>query len=68
MKTAPIRKAGGDFELIERDIPQPGRGQVRVKVEACGISQRHVGKGRYVAGFTISARPGSQELSILSAT
>jgi len=37
MKAAQISKAGGDWELVERDVPEPGRGQVRVKVEACGI-------------------------------
>jgi D-arabinose 1-dehydrogenase-like Zn-dependent alcohol dehydrogenase len=37
MKVAQISKPGGDFELVERDIAQPGPGQVRVKVEACGI-------------------------------
>src|SRR5712672_758034 len=37
MKAAQISKAGGDFELVERGIPEPGPGQVRVKVEACGI-------------------------------
>jgi D-arabinose 1-dehydrogenase-like Zn-dependent alcohol dehydrogenase len=37
MKVAQISKPGGDFELVERDIPEPGSGQVRVKVEACGI-------------------------------
>src|SRR6266566_4916411 len=37
MKVAQISKPGGDFELVEREIPEPGRGQVRVKVEACGI-------------------------------
>src|SRR5690349_3422187 len=37
MKAAQIGKAGGDFELVERDIPEPIAGQVRVKVEACGI-------------------------------
>jgi D-arabinose 1-dehydrogenase-like Zn-dependent alcohol dehydrogenase len=37
MKAAQISKAGGDWELVERDIPEPGLGQVRVKVEACGI-------------------------------
>ena len=37
MKAAQISKPGGDFELVERSIPEPGAGQVRVKVEACGI-------------------------------
>jgi D-arabinose 1-dehydrogenase-like Zn-dependent alcohol dehydrogenase len=37
MKAAQISKAGGDWELVELDIPEPGAGQVRVKVEACGI-------------------------------
>jgi D-arabinose 1-dehydrogenase-like Zn-dependent alcohol dehydrogenase len=37
MKTAQISKAKGDWELVERDIPEPGLGQVRVKVDACGI-------------------------------
>src|SRR5947207_1139643 len=37
MKVAQVSKPGGDFELVERDIPEPGTGQVSVKVEACGI-------------------------------
>jgi D-arabinose 1-dehydrogenase-like Zn-dependent alcohol dehydrogenase len=37
MKAAQISKPGGNWELVERDIPEPGAGQVRVKVEACGI-------------------------------
>jgi D-arabinose 1-dehydrogenase-like Zn-dependent alcohol dehydrogenase len=37
MKAAQISKAKGDWELVERDIPEPGAGQVRVKVDACGI-------------------------------
>src|SRR5437773_12354453 len=37
MKAAQIGKPGGDFELVERDIPEPGAKQVRMKVEACGI-------------------------------
>ena len=42
MKVAQISKPGGSFELIEREIPQPGAGQVRVKVEACGICHSDV--------------------------
>ncbi len=37
MKAAQISKPGGEFELVERDIPGAGPKQVRVKVEACGI-------------------------------
>ena len=42
MKLAQIRKPGGDWELVERDIPEPGPRQVRVKVEACGICHSDV--------------------------
>ncbi len=37
MRAVQIGKAGGAFEIVERDIPEPGPGSVRVKVEACGI-------------------------------
>ena len=37
MKAAQISKPGGNWELVERDIPEPSPDQVRVKVEACGI-------------------------------
>lgn len=42
MKAAQISKAGGDFKIVEREVPQPSRGQVRVKVEACGICHSDV--------------------------
>jgi len=42
MKAAQITKAGGDFALVRRDVPEPGPGQVRVKVEACGICHSDV--------------------------
>jgi D-arabinose 1-dehydrogenase-like Zn-dependent alcohol dehydrogenase len=37
MKVAQIPKAGADFQIIDREIPQPGVGQVRIKVHACGV-------------------------------
>jgi len=37
MKAAQISKPGGNFELVERPIPEPGPNQVRIKVEACGV-------------------------------
>jgi len=37
MKAAQISKAGGDFEIVEREIPKPGARHVRIKVQACGV-------------------------------
>jgi D-arabinose 1-dehydrogenase-like Zn-dependent alcohol dehydrogenase len=42
MKAAQIAKAGGDFEIVEREIPQPGPGHVRIKVQACGVCHSDV--------------------------
>jgi len=37
MKVAQIPKPGADFQIVERDIPKPSAGQVRIKVQACGV-------------------------------
>jgi 2-desacetyl-2-hydroxyethyl bacteriochlorophyllide A dehydrogenase len=37
MKAVQVSKPGGNFEVVERPIPEPGRAQVRIKVEACGV-------------------------------
>jgi D-arabinose 1-dehydrogenase-like Zn-dependent alcohol dehydrogenase len=37
MLVAQLSKAGSPFELVQRPIPEPGPGQVLIKVEACGI-------------------------------
>src|SRR5579862_7783956 len=42
MKAAQISKPGGDFEIVERDIPRPDAGQVRIKVQACGVCHSDV--------------------------
>jgi D-arabinose 1-dehydrogenase-like Zn-dependent alcohol dehydrogenase len=42
MKAAQVSKPGGDFELVDRPIPEPGNGQVRIKVQACGICHSDV--------------------------
>ena len=41
-KAAQIAKAGADFEIVERDIAQPGPGQVKIRVQACGICHSDV--------------------------
>lgn len=37
MKVAQVAAPGGAFQIVERPIPQPGAGEVRIKVRACGI-------------------------------
>lgn len=37
MKAVQISKPHGPFELVEREIPKPAFGEVRIKVQACGI-------------------------------
>jgi 2-desacetyl-2-hydroxyethyl bacteriochlorophyllide A dehydrogenase len=42
MRVMQITRPNGPFELVERDIPEPARGQVRIKVDACGICHSDV--------------------------
>jgi len=37
MRVVHVTRPGGPFELVEREITEPGAGQVRIKVEACGV-------------------------------
>jgi len=37
MRVAQIDRPNGSFEIVEREIPDPGPGWVRIKVQACGI-------------------------------
>jgi len=61
MKVAQVSKAGGPFEIVERDIPQPGPGQVRIKVEACGICHSDaLVKGALYPGLQLPRVPGHE--------
>ena len=42
MKVAQIAKPGADFEIVERNIPEPAANQVRIKVQACGVCHSDV--------------------------
>ena len=37
MHAIQVPQPNGPFEIVERDIPEPGAAQVRIKVQACGI-------------------------------
>jgi D-arabinose 1-dehydrogenase-like Zn-dependent alcohol dehydrogenase len=42
MKVAQIAKPGGDFEIVQREVPDAGAGHVRIKVQACGVCHSDV--------------------------
>src|SRR5260370_19680954 len=42
MKLAQVSSPGADFEIVEREIPEPGVGHVRIKVQACGLCHSDV--------------------------
>lgn len=37
MRAVQVSQPNGPLETVEREIPEPGAGEVRIKVEACGI-------------------------------
>ncbi len=56
MRVAQVTRPNGPFEIVEREIPEPGAGSVRVKVEACGVchSDSFTKEGS-LAGYSIPA-------------
>ena len=42
MRAVQVSRAKGPFEIVERDIPEPGSGSVRIKVQACGVCHSDV--------------------------
>ena len=68
MKVAQVPRPGADFELVMREIPEPARGQVRVRVEACGIchSDDLVKTGQW-PGLTYPRVPGHEIAGVIDA-
>jgi len=61
MKAVQVSKAGGPFEVVEREVPQPGPGQIRVKVGACGICHSDaLTRGGQFPGLTLPRVPGHE--------
>jgi D-arabinose 1-dehydrogenase-like Zn-dependent alcohol dehydrogenase len=42
MKVVQVSNPGADFQIVEREIPAPGAGHVRIKVQACGVCHSDV--------------------------
>jgi D-arabinose 1-dehydrogenase-like Zn-dependent alcohol dehydrogenase len=66
MKVAQIAKPGGDFEIVEREIPKPGLGHVLIKVQACGVCHSDVlTKEGYWPGIQYPRIPGHEVAGVI---
>ena len=67
MKIAVVSKPGAEFEIQEREIPQPGPGQVRIRVQACGICfSDHLVKDGLWPGLTYPRSPGHEVAGVIA--
>lgn len=68
MRAAVIREAGGDFILEERPLPEPGAGEVRIRVQACGVCHSDdVIKQGTMPGLTLPRVPGHEVAGVVDA-
>jgi D-arabinose 1-dehydrogenase-like Zn-dependent alcohol dehydrogenase len=68
MRAAQVTRPGGPIEIVERDIPQPAAGWVRIKVQACGVchSDSLVKEGHW-PGLQYPRVPGHEVIGVVDA-
>ena len=68
MRVVQVSRANGPFELVEREIPQPGAGQMRIKVQACGVchSDAMTKEGLW-PGIAYPRAPGHEVAGVIDA-
>jgi len=66
MKVVHVSSPGAEFQIVEREIPKPGAGQVRIKVQACGIchSDMFTKEGQW-PGIQYPRVPGHEVVGII---
>ncbi len=68
MRAVQVSKPGGPFELVEREVPQPGPRQVRVKVQACGLCHSDaLTKEGHWPGIAYPRVPGHEIAGVIDA-
>jgi len=66
MKAAQVTKPGADFEIVEREIPQPPAEHVRIRVQACGICfSDHLVKDNLWPGIKYPRVPGHEVAGVV---
>jgi D-arabinose 1-dehydrogenase-like Zn-dependent alcohol dehydrogenase len=68
MRVVQVSRPSGPFEIVERQIPDPGAGAVRIKVQACGIchSDSLVKEGAF-PGIEYPRVPGHEVAGMIDA-
>jgi len=64
---AQVGKAKGEFELVEREIKEPGAGEVRIKVEACGVCHSDVVTKDGIFPINYPRVPGHEVAGVIDA-
>jgi alcohol dehydrogenase len=68
MRAVQVPRAGGPLEIVERDIPDPGPGYVRIKVQACGVCHSDtVTKDGLFPGIQYPRVPGHEVIGVIDA-
>ena len=66
MKVAQVPSPGAEFQIVEREIPTPDAGQVRIKVQACGVCHSDVlTKDGSLPGIQYPRVPGHEVVGII---
>jgi D-arabinose 1-dehydrogenase-like Zn-dependent alcohol dehydrogenase len=68
MRAVEVAHAGGPLEIVEREIPEPEPGTVRIKVQACGICHSDtVTKDGLFPGIQYPRVPGHEVIGLIDA-
>lgn len=68
MRAVQVSRPGGALELVERHVPDPGPGTVRIRVQACGICHSDVmtTEGHW-PGIAYPRVPGHEVVGVIDA-
>jgi D-arabinose 1-dehydrogenase-like Zn-dependent alcohol dehydrogenase len=66
MRVAQVTRPKGPFEFVERPIPEPGPGTVRIKVQACGVCHSDsIAKEGLLPGIQYPRVPGHEVAGVI---
>src|SRR5580692_12704931 len=68
MQAVQIARVGGPLELVERELPEPEQGEVRIRIEACGVchSDSLTVEGQW-PGLSFPRIPGHEIAGVIEA-